>query len=90
IWVSDEEMTPEEVLRAAERGYLLPEEIRIIGVDLSGKPKTSQGVGKVSYYPDSYTDPARIHLEKNGKNRYSIIIEPFLSKVIWNENTAGR
>jgi prepilin-type N-terminal cleavage/methylation domain-containing protein len=90
IWTSDEQMSPEELLYAAENGYLLPKEIRIEAIDLPNRKSIIQGIGKISYYPDGYADPAYIHLNKKGKQRYSIFIEPFLKKVTWHEKSTIR
>ena len=81
LWIINEEMTEEEMSKAAENAFALPKAIRIVDVQIKDKERISSGTVEVHFYPAGYADQVVIHLENNDAKRYSYVIEPLLSKV---------
>lgn len=81
IWVTDESMSEEAVLDAEENGEQLSEELRITDVEYPEQGKVSIGIADICFYKEGYSDKVLIHIEDDDYNRFTFLIEPFLSKV---------
>ena len=85
LWSSNGSMTTEQLEKASEGAYILPEGARIHDVVFMNSEPIGSGVVQVSFSPQGYAQMAIIHLENQEQNELSLVIEPFLQKVIQHE-----
>ena len=81
MWVSDESMSEEALLEASQNGFKLPDGIRLLDVEYPKNRKISISRADIYFYPQGYSDKAMIHMERDGTDAVSFLIEPFLSEV---------
>jgi prepilin-type N-terminal cleavage/methylation domain-containing protein len=89
LWVTDESMSEEEVLKAGQQGFLIPDDVEVLDVEFPGNNKIISGLADICFYPDGHSDMALIHIKDDDNNRFSFLIEPFLSKVKLYEKYSG-
>ncbi len=86
FWIINETMSEEEQVLAEEKGYDLPEGIRIIDVEYPGDQKITSGLADIYFYAAGYSDKALIHLGNDKGEELFFHIEPFLSKIKYSRN----
>ncbi len=68
---------------AKKREYRAPEGVRILDVEFPFKGKITTGKADIFFYPRGYSDKALIHLENDAREQLTLLVEPFLSRVIF-------
>ena len=81
LWVTDKSMSEEEVLKAGQQGFMIPDDVEVLDVEFPGNNKIISGLADICFYPDGHSDMALIHIKDDDNNQFSFLIEPFLSKV---------
>jgi prepilin-type N-terminal cleavage/methylation domain-containing protein len=81
MWVSKETMTEEDLLKAHEKGFEIPEDVKIINVEYPQKGIVSAGQADIFFYRAGYSDKVLIHIQGDDEQKISFLIEPFLPKV---------
>ena len=81
MWVSDETMTEEDLQKAHEKGFEIPEDVKVINVEYPQKGIISSGQADICFYRAGYSDKALIHIQGDDERKISFLIEPFLPKV---------
>lgn len=81
LWVTDESMPEEEILKAGRQGFLIPDDVELLDVEFPGNNKIISDLADICFYPDGHSDMALIHIKDDDNNQLSLLIEPFLSKV---------
>ena len=66
---------------AKENIFKLPSDVHIVDVEFPNEDRISIGEVEINFYPRGYSDHAIIHVEDNDGNRFSFLIEPFLSNI---------
>jgi prepilin-type N-terminal cleavage/methylation domain-containing protein len=66
---------------AKQNIFKLPTDVHIVNVEFPNEDQISMGEVEINFYPQGYSDHAIIHLENNDGNRFSFLIEPFLSNI---------
>jgi len=89
LWVTDESMSEEEILKAGRQGFLIPDDVELLDVEFPGNNKIISGLADICFYPDGHSDMALIHIKDDDNNQLSFLIEPFLSKVKLYEEYSG-
>ncbi len=89
LWVTDEFMSEEEVIKSGQKGFMIPDDVEALDVEFPGNNKIIFGMASINFYADGYSDMALIHIKDNDDNYLSILIEPFLSKVKLYEKYSG-
>lgn len=89
LWMSHESMTEEELQTAKQKGYKVPDEVRVSDVEFVGKGKVSTGRADIYFYPKGYSDRALIHIRDYDNHQRSFLVEPFLSRVKLFEEYIG-
>jgi general secretion pathway protein H len=88
LWVTDESMSEEEKQNAQKNGYQLPGDINIMDVLYPDASIASSGQVDLLFYKKGYSDQAMLHLD-DGKTKFSLQIEPFLSNVKYYDGYVG-
>ncbi len=81
LWVTDGSMSEEDVLKAGQKGFMVPDDVEVLDVEFPGNNKIISGLADISFYTDGHSDMALIHIEDSDNNQLSLLIEPFLSRV---------
>ncbi|MBW2564350.1 MAG: type II secretion system protein [Deltaproteobacteria bacterium] len=81
MWVSDETMTQEDLEKAHEKGFEIPEDVKVINVEYPQKGIVSAGQADICFYRAGYSDKVLIHIQGDDERKLSFLIEPFLPKV---------
>jgi prepilin-type N-terminal cleavage/methylation domain-containing protein len=81
MWVSDETMTQEDLEKAHEKGFEIPEDVKVINVEYPKKGIISSGQADICFYKAGYSDKAFIRIQGDDEQKLSFLIEPFLPKV---------
>ena len=89
LWVTDESMSEDEVLKAGQKGFMIPDDVEALDVEFPGNNKIISGLANINFYANGYSDMALIHIEDDDNNQLSFLIEPFLSKVKLYEKYSG-
>lgn len=89
LWVTDESMSEEEVLKSGQQGFMVPDDVEVLDVEFPGNNKIISGLADICFYPDGHSDMSLIHIKDDDNNRFSFLIEPFLSKVKLYEKYLG-
>ncbi len=89
LWVTDGSMSEDEVLKAGQKGFLIPDDVEVLDVEFPGNNKIISGLANINFYANGYSDMALIHIKDNDDNQLSLLIEPFLSKVKLHEKYSG-
>ncbi len=79
--ILNESMDEEQMQRADENGFSLPDNIQIADVQFPDTEKTASGSAKIRFDPAGYSDKAIIHIKTDSGDRTSYLIEPFLPGV---------
>jgi hypothetical protein len=85
MWIINESMSEEELQSAAQNGYTLPDDVRLLDVEFPKKGKISVGEAEISFYGRGYSDKALIHLENDDAVSLTCVIEPFLPTIALHE-----
>jgi len=85
MWTTDESMPEEELHKAEEKSYRLPEEIRLLDVEFPGGLQIATGTATIRFYKKGYSDSAIIHIEHMDKKHFSYRIEPFMPNITLHE-----
>ena len=80
LWITSDTLSAEEREDAAEIGYELPEDIKLLDVEYPDKEKISVGQADIYFYKKGYSDKAIIHITNNDNEILSFLIEPFISR----------
>jgi hypothetical protein len=78
-----------DFLEAAEGGFKLPEEVRLLDVEYPDREKVTFARADIAFYPQGYSDKALIHMDSTTRGEITFLIEPFLSEVVIYEKYAG-
>jgi len=89
LWLSNETMEEDAVLEAEEKGYVLPDGVRLQAVEYPGREAVTDGQADITFFPQGYSDKALIHVESETHGAMTFLIEPFLSDVIVYDTHAG-
>jgi prepilin-type N-terminal cleavage/methylation domain-containing protein len=81
IWVSDESMTEEDLEKAHEKGFEIPEDVKVINVEYPQKGIISTGQADICFYRAGYSDKAFIRIQGDDERKISFLIESFLPNV---------
>ena len=81
FWVTGESMSEEDVLKTGQQQFLIPDDVEVLDVEFPDNNKIISGLADICFYPDGHSDMALIHIRNDDNNQFSLIIEPFLSKV---------
>jgi prepilin-type N-terminal cleavage/methylation domain-containing protein len=81
IWVSDETMTQEDLEKANEKGFEIPEDVKVINVEYPQKGIISTGQADICFYRAGYSDKAFIRIQGDDEQKISFLIESFLPTV---------
>jgi prepilin-type N-terminal cleavage/methylation domain-containing protein len=81
LWISHEAMLQESLQSAETHGYQLPEDIKLLDVEYPDQEKITVGHADIYFNEKGYSDKAIIHLENDDDEKFSFLIEPFLSRV---------
>ncbi len=81
MWVSDETMTQEDLEMAHEKGFEIPEDVKVINVEYPQKGIISAGQADICFYRAGYSDKVIIRIQGDDEQKLSFLIEPFLPKV---------
>lgn len=83
MWMTDESLeTDEDLAKASDKGYSLPEGLHLLDVEYFGKGRLSLGIAPLLFSRQGYSDRAIIHLSRSDETPLSVLIEPFLPDVI--------
>lgn len=83
VWVSDETMDEEQTAEAKTGAFQFSDSTQLIDVEFPiPLPLDINRMDEflIRFYKQGYSDMAMIHL-KDGENDFTILIEPFISKV---------
>jgi prepilin-type N-terminal cleavage/methylation domain-containing protein len=89
LWSTQESMKPEEMEAAEKDAYVLPEGTVLTDVAFPDGQTVSTGTVQIQFYPRGYSDRAILHLQVDGEDNVSYIIEPFLVHVTLVASYAG-
>jgi prepilin-type N-terminal cleavage/methylation domain-containing protein len=89
FWVTSDAMSEEELQRAQQNGYSLPEDVRIIDIEFPLRGKITGGQVEISFYKADYSDKAMIHIKNDRREQISFSIETFLPGVKLYEKYIG-
>ncbi len=82
LWITDESMVSEEEIAAAmEKGFTLPDDVRLIDVEFPKTGSVPSGEAEIQFYKKGFSDRAIIHIEGTGDKMKSLFVEPFLPTV---------
>jgi len=81
MWISIETMTEEQLEKAQEKGFEIPEDVKVINVEFPQRGIVSSGRADIYFYRAGYSDKALIHIQGDDEQKLSFLIEPFLPKV---------
>lgn len=80
-WYETEGMNESELLTAREEARTLPEDVRILDIELYGSEKHITGKAGIKFSKKGYIHYSLIHLSDNDERKFTLIIEPFLGKI---------
>ena len=89
LWVSNNDLSEEELLSSKKSGYSLPEDLWLSGVSFPGDDEITDLSYEINFYAKGYSDKAIIHLKDSEEKEYSFVIEPFLSKISFYEKNVS-
>lgn len=89
MWVTDENMTEENLQDAKDKSYCLPGNMRLLDVMFSDGNHISTGTAQIRFYKKGYSDYAMIHFENEDQQKLSCLIEPFMPTASWHEKYLG-
>lgn len=81
LWITNESMSEEEVEKALLKAFELPDDISLLDVEYPEKEKVSSGQADIFFYKKGYSDRALVHISNEDNERFSFLIETFLSRV---------
>lgn len=81
LWITNESMSEEEIENALLKAFELPDDINVLDVEYPEKEKASSGQADIFFYKKGYSDRALVHISNEDNERFSFLIETFLSKV---------
>ena len=70
-----------ELEAAAEKGFTLDRSVRMVNAQYPDQERISTGTIEIRFYPAGYSDRVLIHLEDEGAERISFLLEPLLPKL---------
>ena len=89
LWTSHETMSEEELQHAEQNGYRVSGDIIVSDVEYPDNEKISTGQADIYFYAKGYSDLAMIHIKNNDDEKFSFLIEPFLSHVRMYQSYVG-
>jgi len=81
LWVESENMDEQEREMARERAFTLPDGVTIADVWRRGRGKKAHGKTAIRFSSKGYVEQTAIHLEAEDGREFTLVLEPFLSKV---------
>lgn len=72
------------------RPYKLPEDVKIIDIDVRGREKVSEGKTTISFYPGGRSESAFIHIRDNEDRDITLELSPLSREVRIHEGYAER
>lgn len=81
LWATHAAETDEAQKRAQKDAYQLSEGVRLTGVVFANGRKQTVDVATIVFHPQGWADRAIIQMETNGRDRFSFIIRPFLTRI---------
>ncbi len=80
-WHETSGMGESELLTVRDQAYTLPEDVRILDIDLYGFEKKVDGEVALKFNRKGYVSYTLIHLGDKGDRKFTLVLEPFLGKV---------
>ena len=81
LWIDFDGITREEREMAQKKAFQLPTDVRIIDVWVKGKGKRSDGDVNIKFSKKGYTKQTLIHLGSEDDREFTVLINPFLTKI---------
>jgi prepilin-type N-terminal cleavage/methylation domain-containing protein len=81
LWTTDLSIPEEDRQHAAQGGYELSPDVKILDVEYPRRGILSSGVADILFSAKGYSDKAVIHMEHGNREQRSFLIEPFLPEV---------
>lgn len=89
LWITHDGMSEEEIEDARNSAYQLPSGLLVMDVEYPGHNRVSSGRADIAFYRKGYSDRVLIHVKDDDDNRFSYLIECFLSNVEITEGYIG-
>ena len=80
-WYETSGMAEAELLEVRDQAQTLPEDVRILDIDLYGSEKKVEGEAGIRFSKKGYINYSLIHLSDESDRKFTLVIEPFLEKV---------
>ncbi len=80
-WYETAGMNDEELLEMREQAYVIPEDVKILDINVYGAEKKTEGEVGIRFSKKGYIRYSLIHLADNSKRNFTLVVEPFLGKV---------
>jgi len=81
FWITDETMDEEQRLEANRNATDLSDSLFFEEVEFVDEEKSRSGEVSVYFYPEGFSDRARIHVQKKDGDRSTLRVESFLAEV---------
>ena len=81
FFISTEEMDEEMLGEARKNSFKLPDNVRLVDIVFPFELQEDDESTGILFYVKGYSDNAIIHIENDSGDKFSFIIEPFLSSV---------
>jgi len=78
LWSSGDGMTAEETEKQMQKSFQLPDDLKITDVEYPGRGKITSGRADIFFYKENFSQMAFIHVEKDGYQKMTFQIDPFL------------
>lgn len=80
-WYEGSDMGDTELLEVRELANTLPEDVRILDIEVFGSEKKVNGEAGIRFSRKGYAGYSLIHLSDKSDRRFTLVIEPLLKKV---------
>jgi prepilin-type N-terminal cleavage/methylation domain-containing protein len=80
-WYETSGMYESELLEVRDQATTLPEDVRILDIDIYGSEKKVEGEIGIKFSRKGYVGYTLIHLADKSDRKFTLVIEPFLKKV---------
>lgn len=85
LYISTDEMDDALLTEAHENGFKLGDSVHLVDVVFPFENPEDEEMSNILFYKKGYSDNAIIHIENEAGEKFSFIIEPFLSDVAIKE-----
>ena len=81
-WYETADMGDEELLMMRDQAYVLPDDVKIVDINVYGAEKKTEGEVGIRFSKKGYIRYSLIHLaDDKNKRKFTLVVEPFLGKV---------